>query len=139
MCTRRDAMRIGLGFVASCAIGEIDLQAQRLQRRSRGCMLSRDEARGYMNTATERRVYETGREPMILASGDREFDLALAQTLSMISDELQVLPGFAYYDDFDGANAFAIDTVRLQNSDGTVLMISSGLAAVDKAFPAGPC
>jgi hypothetical protein len=74
-----------------------------------------------MNSATPERLYETGHEPMISNSGDRDFDIALAHTLAKICDELSVLPGFAYYDDYDGANAYATRTARLQNADGTVL------------------
>jgi predicted metalloprotease len=33
----------------------------------------------------------------------------------------QVLPGFAYYDDYDGMNAYASTAVRMQRADGTVL------------------
>ena len=74
-----------------------------------------------MSTATRERLYETGHEPMISSSGDRDFDFALAQTLARISDEFSVLPGFAYYDDYDGENAFATPSLRSRNADGTVL------------------
>ena len=59
-------------------------------------------------------------EQMIASSGD-EFDYALAQTLSRISDAFRVLPGFAYYNDFDGPNAHATSVVRMARADGTVL------------------
>jgi hypothetical protein len=84
-------------------------------------MLSRLDADRILRTATEQRLYATGREPMVMSSGDKTFDAALAMTLSRISDELQVLPGFAYYDDSEGENAYATDVVRLKNADGTVL------------------
>jgi hypothetical protein len=58
---------------------------------------------------------------MIPKSGNKDFDYALAQTLAKISDFLDVLPGFAYYDDYDGINAYATPTVRLDRADGTVL------------------
>jgi hypothetical protein len=98
-----------------------ELLGQTQRRPRRGCTLSRTEAVRYMQTATEQRVYQTGFEPMVHSSGDRDFDLALAQTLSMISQELDVLPGFAYYDDVDAPNAYATPTVKLSNADGTVL------------------
>jgi hypothetical protein len=84
-------------------------------------MLSQEEAGRFMSTATEQRLYETGHEPMILSSGDKDFDAALAISLSRISDAFSVLPGFAYYDDYDGANAYASEVARLKNADGTVL------------------
>lgn len=97
------------------------LEAQAPRRRRRGCMLSLTDAGSFMNTATRERLYETGHEPIISNSGDKDFDYALAHTLAKISDVFSVLPGFAYYDDDDGANAYAIATSRLQNADGTVL------------------
>jgi hypothetical protein len=61
-------------------------------------------------------------EPIIGKSGDATFDYSLAQTLAKISNQFEVLPGFAYYDDSEGENAFATPRVRLSNADGTVLM-----------------
>ncbi|TFW33161.1 metalloprotease [Massilia horti] len=58
---------------------------------------------------------------MIPRSGDRDFDLALAHTLAAVSEKLEALPSFAYYDDYDGANAYATPKVRMNNADGTVL------------------
>ena len=58
---------------------------------------------------------------MIPRSGDKNFDIALAHTLAKASRILEVLPGFAYYDDYDGLNAYATSEVRLQRVDGTVL------------------
>jgi len=97
------------------------MEAQTVRRRPRGCMLPAADAGAFMNTATRERLYATGKEPMISNSGDRDFDMALAHTLARISDEFMVLPGFAYYDDYDGANAFATPDARLHNADGTVL------------------
>ena len=45
----------------------------------------------------------------------------LPETLAMIADLLQVSPGFAYYDDYDGMNAYATPRVKLNGADGTVL------------------
>jgi predicted metalloprotease len=59
---------------------------------------------------------------MIRGSGDRDFDLALAHTLARIADVFQALPGFAFYDDYDGNNAYATPRPRLQRADGTVLL-----------------
>jgi hypothetical protein len=120
---RRAAIRIGLGTAAALAIDRhAPVFAQTPRRRlAHGCMLSRLEAPSYLKIAGETRLYETGREPMISSSGDKDFDMALAQTLSKISDAFAVLPGFAYYDDHDDENAYATEAVRLTNADGTVL------------------
>jgi hypothetical protein len=63
----------------------------------------------------------TGDEPIISSSGDKDFDRALAQTLSMLASELEVHPGFAFYDDLGDKNAYATSDVRLNGADGTVL------------------
>src|SRR5262249_54155957 len=69
-------------------------------RHSRGCQLADEDLATVYPAGTDTRVFRTGNEPMIPKSGDADFDYALAQTLSKISDRFNVLPGFAYYDDF---------------------------------------
>jgi len=41
--------------------------------------------------------------------------------LSRLTDLFGVLPGFCFYDDYDGPNAFATTATRLRRADGTVL------------------
>jgi hypothetical protein len=93
----------------------------RARQEYRGCILTESELSSYYNTKEEIRMYLTGREPIINKSGDANFDYALAHTLARLTQTLKVLPGFAYYDDHDGLNAFASPAVRLQRADGTVL------------------
>ena len=47
---------------------------------------------------------------------------ALAETLAKCADLFEVLPGFAFFDDHNGLNAYATNRVRMQRADGTVLM-----------------
>jgi len=91
-------------------------------------MLPDKEVQAFFRTAPDTRMFITGDEPMIPRSGDKDFDLALAQTLSLISDVLQVTPGFAYYDDYDGLNAYATPRARLNGANGTVLFGQGMLA-----------
>jgi hypothetical protein len=85
-------------------------------------VLDDDEVDQYLSPSTKVQLLAfTGNEPIIGSSGDREFDYALAQTLSRITDTFRVLPGFAFFDDFDAPNAFANPTPRLGRADGTVL------------------
>lgn len=91
------------------------------QREYHGCMLDEAELASYYDVKMETRMYLTGNEPIISKSGDANFDYALAHTLARLTATMQVLPGFAYYDDHDGLNAFASPAVRLQRADGTVL------------------
>ena len=60
-------------------------------------------------------------EPLIARSSDREFDYALAQTLSGLTDTFDVLPGFAYYYYLAAENAYATAARRMGHADGTVL------------------
>jgi hypothetical protein len=123
MLTRREVIRFGLLAVTFHPIAEAsDLLAQPARRpRGHGCILPSRYAGAFLTSASEPHLYVSGKEPMISNSGDRDFDMALAHTLAMLSDAFSVLPGFAYYDDHEGANAFATHEVRLRNADGTVL------------------
>ena len=93
----------------------------RTRQEYRGCMLTESEFSSFYNTKEEIRMYFTGREPIIERSGDPQFDYALAHTLARLTGTFNVLPGFAYYDDHDGLNAFASPAVRMNKADGTVL------------------
>jgi hypothetical protein len=123
MIARREVIRLGLLSVTfhSCVGGVDALCGQGLRPRVRGCVLPRQHASVFMQSATDPHLYVSGKEPMISNSGDPDFDLALAHTLARLSDVFGVLPGFAYYDDRDGANALATAEARLRNADGTVL------------------
>ncbi len=89
---------------------------------SQGCHLNDSDLKSIYPPGTETQVYLTGNEPIIERSDDRLFDYALAQTLYKISQKFGVTPGFAYYDDSAGHNAYATPRARLANADGTVLM-----------------
>lgn len=88
-------------------------------RASSGCLLAPDRAERLL---AKQGLSEAARpEQMIPTSGDRQFDIALALTLSRISDVFDVLPEFAFYDDQAAPNAHATTARRLAHSDGTVL------------------
>lgn len=95
--------------------------AQPIRLSSIGCTLRDEDAEKLLEAASEYRLFVTGQEPIIPKSGNNNFDLALARTLAKMSQVLEVLPGFAYYDDRDGANAYATSKVRMSRADGTVL------------------
>lgn len=87
-----------------------------------GCMLAdADLAQIYPN-GTETRLYITGEEQIVLSSGNRDFDRALAQTLARCATLLGVLPGFAFYEDGTSPNAYATSAARMNRADGTVLL-----------------
>jgi hypothetical protein len=122
MITRREAALGGLLTIVWSSI-TCTCQAQVSRKRHTfGCLLADDEVDQFLQTSTEQQMFAMGNEPILASSGDREFDYALAQTLSQITDVFRILPGFAYYNDFEGPNAYATSTVRMSKADGTVLV-----------------
>jgi hypothetical protein len=84
-----------------------------------GCSLTASEASDFLgNKQGGGNVREMQSIPK---SDDGDFDRALAETLVRISDCLNVTPSFAYFDDRDSPNAFALREKRVPGTDGTVL------------------
>jgi len=121
MMTRRE---VALGGLLTIITGTSEACCQSLgsqpQRRP-GCLLSDGEASVLLSKSSGDQFFATGNETLLKSSGDRKFDYALAQTLHRITKTLQVLPGFAFYDDGDQHNAYATSFKRLEKADGTVL------------------
>lgn len=121
MITRRDVVLGGALTILWGAAACPGHAQGRTRKEYSGCMLTESELSSFYNTKEEIRMYLTGREPIIEKSGDPQFDFALAHTLARLTATFNVLPGFAYYDDHDGLNAFASPAVRMNKADGTVL------------------
>jgi hypothetical protein len=118
MITRRDSVVGGLLTMLWTA-GLCQCRAE-TPHAGTGCMLDDHEAEAYFAGSTEPQVFVPGSEPLILKSGDPEFDYALAQTLSRLADTFQVLPGFAFYRDDATPNARATALKRMARTDGTI-------------------
>lgn len=58
---------------------------------------------------------------MLSSSGNPELDGSISLELAQIARSLNVYPGFGFYDDDDGANAFAINETVIPNTHGTVI------------------
>ena len=120
MLTRRETVLGGALTLVwnSCACAQAGLRG----RRSFGCMLDPGEAEPFLATATEPQLFDGLQSAKrFLNSGNRDFDYAFAQTLSRLTDVFGVLPGFCYYDDHDGENAWATPDTKMKRADGTVL------------------
>jgi hypothetical protein len=117
MLTRRDIMVGGALTLVSCHCA----RAQAARPHGFGCMLEPEQAEPFLATATEPQAFDHGNEKLIASTGNASFDFALAQTLSRITEVYGVLPGFSFFDDYDGENAYATNAKRLQRADGTVL------------------
>jgi hypothetical protein len=117
MLTRRETLLGGALSLLWCHCA----CAQAPRAHGEGCMLDPQQAEPFLETATEPQAFDKGSEKLIYSTGNRDFDFALAQTLSRITDVYGVLPGFSFFDDYDGENAYATPAKRLQRADGTVL------------------
>jgi hypothetical protein len=117
MLTRREAILGGALTLLSCHCA----CAQAARPHGEGCTLDPEQAEAFLATATEPQAFDHGNEKLIASTGNRDFDFALAQTLSRITEIYGVLPGFSFFDDYDGPNAYATPAKRLQRADGTVL------------------
>jgi hypothetical protein len=84
-----------------------------------GCLLADQQARAYLAEAD---TSVPAREDVIASSGNGDFDYALAQTLSLLVDAFEVLPGFGFYKVGDVHNAYASTLRHLTGTDGTVLL-----------------
>jgi hypothetical protein len=114
LITKRDAVLGGLLSILSapiCAICRAEAEVS-------GCVLPGEVAQSYLGTVSGSRVSE---DDMISRSGNRDFDYALAQTLSKLTDLFGVLPGFAYVRRTNSRNAWATAAALLGRPDGTVL------------------
>ncbi|MBX5046981.1 neutral zinc metallopeptidase [Rhizobium lentis] len=130
MLSRRSFL---IGGVAAPLFSLCICHAQQFSKSERtpntfGCWLADQDVDSIYPQGTDTRLFASGNEPMIPRSGDKDFDYALAHTLAKISSTFDVLPGFAYYDDYDGKNAYATPTARLSRADGTVLFGQGMLA-----------
>ncbi len=112
MITKRNVVLGGLLSIVSgpiCASCHADADM-------RGCVISGETASSYLGGSS----FSPG--DAITRSGNNEFDYAVAQTLSRLTDIFDVLPGFAYYKLGDEYNARATRArLFLSNADGTVL------------------
>jgi hypothetical protein len=121
MLTRRESILGGALtlFYCGCACAQDAHQSERPH--GEGCVLEPAQAEPYLATATEPVAFDHGNEPLISSTGDRDFDQALAHTLSRICEVYGVLPGFSFYDDYETPAAYATTAKRLQRADGSVL------------------
>jgi hypothetical protein len=118
MLTRRETLLAGALTLlwGGCACAQAGARP-----RGFGCTLDPKQAQPFLATATEPQAFDGAQEKLVASTGNREFDYALAQTLSHLTDLFGVLPGFCFYDDYDGPNAFATDAKKMARADGTVL------------------
>ncbi len=115
---------LGLAFggAATCTCHTQALAQDAQAPHTLGCVLADADVDRVYPQGTSTGKYRSGQEPLVGSSGDRDFDRALAETLAKCADLFEVLPGFAFFDDRAGLNAYATSRVRMQRADGTVIM-----------------
>lgn len=115
----RRTVLAGIAALSGCACCSALAQGEAMTRRivPEGCVLSANEANAVSDRARTPQDYaDTASSSTGNADMDRAFDLAL-QRLAAI---LEVTPGFAFYDDFDGQNAVATPAPLLGVPIGSV-------------------
>lgn len=84
-----------------------------------GCWIDAKLAKQLLGKTPQLYSFEGTGPNIIRASGNDLLDKALARALMRICRDLDVLPGFAFY---DGDGAHATTEMRMDRADGTVLM-----------------
>ena len=118
MITRRNVilggpLTISGGWCGVCAAGSVTEPA--------GCVVAADFHDQFFARTPADRLNSAYFDRILLGSGNKTLDYALAQTLSRITDVFRVLPGFVFYDDRDRVNSFATPRLRFPGTDGTIL------------------
>jgi hypothetical protein len=117
MLTRREVALGGLltvGLIPMCASG-----AQ--SRTLGGCVISDQRFAIMVGSRPVAFAFDIDNDPVQNGSGNKDFDRALAVTLSKLTDVFGVLPGFAFYDEgTESPNACACESRRLGRDDGSV-------------------
>ena len=111
-------LTIALGPATACQCAAQSRQAPH----TLGCVLAASDVTDVYPQGTSTAQVDGAASALLGSSGDREFDQALAVTLSRCVDLFNVLPGFAFINDDPAPNAFATKVVRLRRADGTILM-----------------
>jgi len=87
----------------------------------KGCVVDDRLLDGMLGAQQSGWSFDINRDPVFGGSGDKDFDRALANTLARLCDMFTVLPGFAFFNEDQGPNAFASPSRRLKRVDGSVV------------------
>ena len=118
MLTRREVTLGGLltvGFIPMCACAA---QSPSLG----GCVISDQRFAMMVGSRSASFAFNFDKDAVQNGSGNKDFDRALALTLSKLTDVFDVLPGFAFYNGGqESSNAFAHPSDLLGGHNGSVL------------------
>src|SRR5438105_3044829 len=109
--TRRRILAGGAGLV----LGSASKRAVAAVPESAGCCLRAGDLGAFTSNGN---ALQDG---MIGTSGDGDFDRALGRMLVRLATEYRVSPGFGFYDDSAGLNAYATRESRFPGRNGSVL------------------
>lgn len=111
--------------VAAGAVCTVAPPATAMQHGAQGCSISAHQYRqleasgavsALMSSATD-----AGSVDLVMTTGDPALDRHLGRALLRLATTFGVSPGFAFFDDEEGENAFAASVTRMPGTWGTVL------------------
>ena len=115
MYSRRKVLAglLGIGCIPRCACAQAGYF---------GCVISDQRLAATLGNDPMMFAFDINKDAYENGSGNKDFDRALAITLTKLSDSFDILPGFAFFHEGDeGANAFASRSRRLGRADGSVV------------------
>jgi hypothetical protein len=124
MLRRREVVLGGLltiGFMPRCACANVE---------TLGCVITDQQLVSIAGSQPPVFAFNIDKDSVENGSGNKEFDLALAITLAKVSELFDILPGFAFFNEDEGRNAFASQSRRLARADGSVVFGKLLLAAL---------
>jgi hypothetical protein len=115
MLKRREVVLGGLltiSFMPRCACAKIQ---------TLGCVITDQQLVSIAGSRPPVFGFNIDKDSVENGSGNKQFDLALAITLAKVSELFGVLPGFGFFNEDEGPNAFASQSKRLARDDGSVV------------------
>jgi hypothetical protein len=120
MLSRRSTLGL-LGSTIVCGASSRASTNELAKWQRAGCAISNDQITHFV-ADTDLSPCEAGVRNRIVNTGNREFDYAFAQTLSMLTDAIGVLPGVTFFSGRAELGAFATRARCLGRADGSIFI-----------------
>jgi hypothetical protein len=120
MLSRRSTLGL-LGSAIVCGASSRASTNELAKWQRAGCAISNDQISHFV-ADTDLSPCEAGVRNRIVNTGNREFDYAFAQTLSILTDTFGVLPGVTFFSGRAKLGAFATRARCLGRADGSIFI-----------------
>jgi hypothetical protein len=120
MLSRRSTLGL-LGSAIVCGASSRASTNELAKWQRAGCAISNDQISHFV-ADTDLSPCEAGVRNRIVNTGNREFDYAFAQTLSILTDTFGVLPGVTFFSGRAELGAFATRARCLGRADGSIFI-----------------